>query len=177
MGIWAVASRRKGPSMDDGGPVLLRCSVLFFRDDCVLLCRRADEPDVWVLPGGTPRPGEATAATARREVAEETGLDISAERIAFVLEATSWEGDFHLVEIVFVGAERDRQAEPEQREDALVPVFVPVDELNQLGLRPPIAGYIRRYAQLLRRAGSDLHRSTAPYLGNVWRPSEHPPPR
>lgn len=162
--------------MDDWEPVRLRCSILFFRDDCVLLCRRVDEPDVWVLPGGTPRPGEATAAAARREVAEETGLDISAERIAFVLEATSWGGDFHLVEIVFAGAERDRQAAPEQREGALAPVFMPVDGLNQIGLRPPIAGYIRRYAQL-RRAASDLHRSTAPYLGNVWRPAEHPPPR
>lgn len=157
--------------MDDREPVTLRCSVLFLRDDSVLLCRRAADENVWVLPGGTPRPGEATAAAARREVAEETGLEISAERVAFVLEATSWEGELHIVEIVFAGAERDRQAEPVQREDALIPAFVPVDRLHQIGLRPPIAGYIRGYAQLLE-VGSYPHQSTAPYLGNVWRPEE-----
>ncbi|HXN60920.1 MAG TPA: NUDIX domain-containing protein [Acidimicrobiales bacterium] len=60
--------------MDDSGPIAVRASILFFRDERVLLCRRTDEEDVWVLPGGTPAAGEGTAAAARPEVAEETGL-------------------------------------------------------------------------------------------------------
>lgn len=147
---------------EDGALVNLRCSVMFFRGDTILLCRRTDQVNRWVLPGGTPRSGEATAAAARREVAEETGLQVAAERVAFVLEASSWERDQHLIEIVFLGAERDRSALPRQMEGTLEPVFVPVEELDKVGLRPPIAGYIRGFSR--------THGSTAAYLGNVWRP-------
>lgn len=149
-------------STDDGAPVDLRCSVLFFRGDSVLLCRRTGRDDGWVLPGGTPRRGESTAAAARREVAEETGMQVSAEHVAFVLETSSWDGGHHLIEIVFLGAERDVGARPVQLEKGLEPSFVPLAELDALGLRPPIAGYIRGFAR--------ARRPTAAYLGNVWRP-------
>ncbi|HVX23401.1 MAG TPA: NUDIX hydrolase [Acidimicrobiales bacterium] len=155
-------------TIDDGAPVDLRCSVLFFRNDTVLLCRRSDRDDVWVLPGGTPGIGEATAAAARREVEEETGLQVAAERVAFVLETSSWDRDRHLIEIVFLGAERDRSAMPRQMEEHLEPVFVPLEDLDKVGLRPPIAGYIRGFAR--------SHNPTAAYLGNVWRPDDDDPP-
>lgn len=147
---------------DDGEMVDLRCSVLFLRDDAVLLCHRTDHPDMWVLPGGTPERGEATATAARREVEEETGLQVSAERVAFVMETSSWDRDRHLIEIVFLGAERDRSAEPSQREEHLAPSFVPICDLDKVGLRPPIAGYIRGFVR--------SRQPTASYLGNVWRP-------
>jgi 8-oxo-dGTP pyrophosphatase MutT (NUDIX family) len=43
-------------------------------DGRVLLIRHADAPDTWGTPGGGHEPGESFAATARREVQEETGL-------------------------------------------------------------------------------------------------------
>lgn len=154
-------------TIDDGALVNLRCSVLFFRKESVLLCRRTDRPDVWVLPGGAPEIGEGTAAAARREVEEETGLQVAAERVAFVLETSSWNRDHHLIEIVFLGSERDRSAEPRQMEEHLDPAFVSLDDLDKIGLRPPIAGYIRGLAR--------SHDSTAAYLGNVWRPDADEP--
>lgn len=156
-------------SIDDGAPVNLRCSVLFFRNDTVLLCRRTDRDDVWVLPGGTPDIGEGTATAARREVEEETGLQVAAERVAFVPETSSWDRDHHLIEIVFLGAERDRSAVPRQMEERLEPVFVSLDDLDKVGLRPPIAGYIRGFAR--------SHSSAAAYLGNVWRPNAEDSPQ
>jgi 8-oxo-dGTP diphosphatase len=150
---------------DDGAPVHLRCSVLFFRGDSVLLCRRVPGGQ-WVLPGGTPRPGESAAGAARREVDEETGLQVSAERVAFVFEASSWDRDQHLVEIVFLGAERERSAQPTRREPSLDPQFVPVSALASLELRPPIAGYIRGFLR---------HPRSGAYLGNVWRPNTQVP--
>jgi 8-oxo-dGTP diphosphatase len=149
-------------TLDDGEPVDLRCSVLFFRNDSVLLCRRTDQEDVWVLPGGTPRSGEGTAAAARREVEEETGMQVAAERVAFVLETSSWDREHHRIEIVFLGAERDRRAIPVQLEESLDPSFIPLADLDKIGLRPPIAGYIRGFAR--------FRQATASYLGNVWRP-------
>ena len=47
-----------------------------------ILCRlRDDEPGIawpghWILPGGRQEPGESREETARREVREETGLDL-----------------------------------------------------------------------------------------------------
>jgi len=158
--------------MDDREPVNLRCAVLVMRADAILLCRRTEETNTWVLPGGTPRRGEATAAAARREVAEETGLQIVAERVAFVLETTSWDAEHHLIEIVFIGAEDDPDAHPTQLEAGLAPSFVPLDGLEKIGLRPPIAGYVRGYARS-RRTRRDPRWSTAAYLGNVWRPVGH----
>jgi 8-oxo-dGTP diphosphatase len=151
-----------GAEQGEGERVDLRCSVLFFRGDNVLLCQRRDADNVWVLPGGTPHLGESTAAAARREVEEESGILVSAERVAFVLETSNWDRSRHLVEIVFLGAERDRSAMPVQREPNLAPSFLSVAELGDVNLRPPIAGYIKGFAR--------SRRSSAPYLGNVWRP-------
>lgn len=51
-----------------------RC-VVIGSGDRVLLERRSDL-DIWGLPGGNAEPGEDIATTIRREVREETGLEI-----------------------------------------------------------------------------------------------------
>ncbi|NNN09398.1 MAG: NUDIX hydrolase [Acidimicrobiaceae bacterium] len=149
--------------------VNLRCSAMILRNQSVLLCRRVHSDDTWVLPGGTPRLGEGTALSAQREVHEETGLQVTVDRVAFVLETTSPDWDHHLIEIVFVGKERNPNASPEQQEAGLVPSFVPLDELDGIGLRPPIAGYIRGYSRHRRTGLESQQLYTAAYLGNLWR--------
>lgn len=154
---------------DTGELVNLRCSALVLRDDTVLLCRREGAETNWVLPGGTPKLGEGTAAAARREVLEETGLSITADRVAFVLETTSRDVSHHLIEIVFLGSEERMSSAPLQREPGLVPEFVTLESLGSIGLRPPIAGYIRGYAKYQRAGSSGRAIYTAAYLGNLWR--------
>jgi ADP-ribose pyrophosphatase YjhB (NUDIX family) len=58
---------------------LIGIGVVVFRGERVLLVRRAHAPRAgeWSLPGGLQRLGETIAATARREVLEETGIDIT----------------------------------------------------------------------------------------------------
>lgn len=53
--------------------------VVVWRDDRVLLIRRGKPPRAgqWSLPGGAQELGETVAETARREVGEETGLDLA----------------------------------------------------------------------------------------------------
>src|SRR3546814_14101329 len=57
---------------------LIGVGVVVFKGDRVLLIRRGKPPreGQWSLPGGRQRLGERIAATARREVAEEAGIDI-----------------------------------------------------------------------------------------------------
>jgi len=49
--------------------------VVYTKDLRVLLIERADFPEHWQSVTGSCEPGEETAATATRELAEETGID------------------------------------------------------------------------------------------------------
>jgi 8-oxo-dGTP diphosphatase len=145
----------------------VRCSVVVFRGDSVLLVHRArDGADDWVLPGGTPGPGESMAACARRETLEETGLRVDTGRIAFVLETHAPEGTRRVVDLVFL-ATLPAHGEPDPQEEELEARFVPLSVLPGLVLRPPLAGHLRA----LRSRGPAR---TAAYLGNLWRPELSP---
>ena len=157
------------PSIEDKVLLNLRCSAMVLRNDTVLLCHRPNSEGTWVLPGGTPRLGEGTAVAAQREVEEETGLQLTIDRVAFVLETTSRDWSHHLIEIVFVGKERNVNAAPNQREPGLLPSFVPLEDLDKIRFRPPIAGYIRGYSRYRRTSSDSQHLFTAAYLGNLWR--------
>jgi 8-oxo-dGTP diphosphatase len=53
--------------VEDRAQVDVRCSIIVFREDNVLLVHRArDGAEDWVLPGGSPGPGESMAECARR---------------------------------------------------------------------------------------------------------------
>jgi ADP-ribose pyrophosphatase YjhB (NUDIX family) len=150
--------------MDQPAGPGVRCSAVVFRGPEVLLVRRVrDGRDDWVLPGGTPRPGESMAACVRRETLEETGLSVEPGRIAFVLETQGPRSGLHTLDLVFLAPSSMPGQEPESSEPELSARFVPISLLPHLDLRPPIAGYLRglRTRQAIR---------TAAYLGNLWRP-------
>jgi 8-oxo-dGTP diphosphatase len=143
----------------------LRCSAIVVRARTVLLIHRTGGgADDWVLPGGTPTTVESMASCARREVREETGLHVDPTRVAFVLEVLGPDTGPRTVDIVFSATESATGQQPEERELGLEPVFVRVDEIHQLDLRPPLAGHLR--AMLGQRG--QLY---APYLANLWRPA------
>lgn len=146
----------------DGGPVELRCSGLVMRASHLLLVGRAGRGD-WVLPGGSPEPGEGSAACVRREVREETGVHVETGEVAFVFEVTDPARQDRLIEIVFFAEEQGDQTALCSTESGLTLRWMPVDELGRVEMRPPIAGYLRGAAR--RTPGR-----SAPYLGNLWRP-------
>jgi ADP-ribose pyrophosphatase YjhB (NUDIX family) len=154
----------EGKLMNQSPNVSVRCSAVVFRgQDVLLVCRDRDGGHDWVLPGGTPRPGESMAACARRETLEETGLAVESARIAFVLETRGPQSGSHLVDLVFLAVLSSPDGVPRPAETGLTASFVPLSMLSQLDLRPPIAGHLR---------GLHAHRQsrTAAYLGNLWRP-------
>ncbi|WP_026918854.1 NUDIX domain-containing protein [Gordonia shandongensis] len=63
--------------------VLIGVTAVILRDDLVLLGRRADTGDLTPVTGIVD-PGEEPAVAARREAAEEAGIDIEVERLARV---------------------------------------------------------------------------------------------
>jgi 8-oxo-dGTP pyrophosphatase MutT (NUDIX family) len=64
--LWRVLGRAPGG---------VKCVIL--RGDDVLLVRHTYGPNRWELPGGTRRPREDLADTARREAREELGADLT----------------------------------------------------------------------------------------------------
>jgi 8-oxo-dGTP diphosphatase len=164
---WPTHELRWRSSMNapDESPVELRCAVAIVRGDAILLLQRLDNGD-WVLPGGRPRQHESMASCARREVREETGLDVHPGRCGLVLEVNDPVTRRRIVELVFVADEFDTmtrvEGEPGRRA-----AWVNWEQLKTLRLRPPIAGYL---PELGRRRGE-----YARYLGNMWRPTSSAP--
>ncbi len=149
--------------MSAGELVVLRCSTIVFRNGEVLVVHRSARGD-WVLPGGRPKPREGALACARREVREETGLNIDPGRCAFVLDTIAPLGGQRVIEVVFLSPDR-LSARPVGSEPGMAPKFVAVDRLGELNLRPPLAGHIRALH-------ANRNYSTAPYLGNLWRAAD-----
>lgn len=63
--------------------------ALVFRGEKVLLVRRGKPPREgrWSIPGGIQQTGETVAEAARREVREETGLDIEIRDVIAVIDS------------------------------------------------------------------------------------------
>ena len=73
LACWGLLAPRLEP-----GPLLVVQAVV--RSEAgVLLCLRSDLRG-WELPGGNPEPGEAAEEALRREVLEETGIEVALER-------------------------------------------------------------------------------------------------
>src|SRR5437588_10743672 len=72
-------------SDSSGSPASFRiaASALIFDGERVLLAHRRDI-DWWNLPGGGMEVGETVDEALRREVAEETGLEVEAEQLVGV---------------------------------------------------------------------------------------------
>lgn len=144
-----------------------RCSAVVWDRPMksVLLVRRlrGGRPE-YVLPGGTPKPGEAMHVCARREVLEETGVRVMFDQCAFITE-TFDSGGRRLVDIIFSAQSGllDEKQRLDPVEPELEPVVVDVEELPKLTLLPPLGGYLRGFAR-------GRQRRTIPVLGNLWRP-------
>jgi ADP-ribose pyrophosphatase YjhB (NUDIX family) len=68
---------------------LVGIGVAVLRPDAVLLIRRGNPPNQgsWALPGGGQELGETAEACARRELAEETGLQVGALHLVAIVDS------------------------------------------------------------------------------------------
>ncbi len=74
---------------------LVGIGVVVWRDGKVLLIRRGKAPrkGQWSLPGGAQKTGETVREAARREVLEETGLDVEIGELVDVVDSLERDAD------------------------------------------------------------------------------------
>lgn len=139
--------------------VLLRCSVVVFFNERVLLVRRRNQDD-WALPGGTPRSGKDLLACARRELREETGMLIEPGHCAFIIETVRPYSQ-RLIDLVFLSPTHPA-GRPSSKEDGLAPALIPLNEVGGINLHPPVARHLKELHS--RRNGV----FAAEYLRHAW---------
>ena len=120
--------------------------AIVVRDDSLLMIRRGQEPakGLWSLPGGRLEHGEYLADAVRREVKEETGLDVTAGELVGIFEVV---GDTHYVILDFF-ARAEGAAEPVASSDVDEVRWVPLAEVASLDCTPRFVETLRAWGVL-----------------------------
>ncbi|HEX2295686.1 MAG TPA: NUDIX hydrolase [Actinomycetota bacterium] len=120
--------------------------AIVVKDGCLLMVRRAHDPGagLWSLPGGRVEHGEYLAAALRREVAEETGLDVEVRDLVGILEVV---GDPHYV-ILDYFAEVTGEDDPVAADDVSEARWVPLGEVGALPCTPRFHETLRGWGVL-----------------------------
>jgi 8-oxo-dGTP diphosphatase len=142
----------------------VRVAVILTRGSGILLMRhRRLGLDYWVLPGGAVKEGETIADCARREMREETALQIELGELVYVADVISPDHRKHHVNLFFlgeiVGGEFGVTPAKTPGEHLDEPHWTPLDSLPTI--YPPIA---ERLIEDIRNGFPE----TATYLGNLW---------
>jgi 8-oxo-dGTP diphosphatase len=115
-------------------------------DGDLLMVRRAKDPGkgLWSIPGGHVEHGEYLTDAVRREVKEETGLDVEVADLVGILEVI---GPDHLVILDF-GARVQTRTEPAPSDDVSEARWVPLDAVADLECTPRLVETLKGWGVL-----------------------------
>lgn len=113
---------------------IIGVGVAVIQDRHILLIKRGGEPNkgFWAVPGGKVDLGETLQEAARREVMEETGLDVEIGNVIWVGESITDHG--HIVLIDFIG--KVVGGELAASDDADEAAWVALDQADAYQLTP-----------------------------------------
>ncbi len=124
----------------------LGVGAIVVRDETLLMVKRDEEParGLWSVPGGHVESGEYLQDAVRREVKEETGLDVDIDRLVGIFEIL---GDPHYVILDFLARPAgDEALRPSG--DAAEARWVPFDEVTRLECTPRLVETLRGWGVL-----------------------------
>lgn len=138
---------------------LVGVGSVILRGDRVLMIQRGNDPGAgkWALPGGHLEWGEKAEEAARREVAEETGVDCAIRGFVGHVDGlgpvADGEVSYHFLLLHFWGEWRSGQAEA--RDDARDAAWLTMDEVDRRAGWPETPGIIRRAFRLRAQVGGN----------------------
>lgn len=139
----------------------IRAAAAIVQEGALLLVRHEkDGRGYWMLPGGGVQWGEGIDAAVRRELIEETGLEVSTGELLFVKDTIHPEGARHMVHIVLRATVVGGELRPSQDPRVVETRWVPFSDLPAIDFRPDVMPVL---IQLLAEA-----ERPAPYLANSW---------
>jgi mutator protein MutT len=119
-------------------------SIAVFKDRCVLLVRRAHPPyaGFWSLPGGKIEAGETAKDAVRRELQEETGIEIEIEGVVDTVKIAPGEGDDTVTYRLTVFYGRPVGGSLKVGGDAEAAEWMHLDDVEKLAMTPGTADLI-----------------------------------
>ena len=125
-----------------------------------------DNKRYWVFPGGELRQGETLYGCARRELLEETGIEIDLGQLLFFGETIWPDGERHIVNMFFAAKRiKGTVGKPEftpPNECLDFPSFIPIAKCEEIALYPQVGEMLKGIADGKVLKGE--------YLGNLWIP-------
>ncbi len=148
-----IATLPTGESRDYPSRPFVGVGVVVLRDDQVLLIKRGKGPRIgtWSLPGGCQETGESVHEAGRREIVEETGVEIDILGLVDVVDSIRKDDQgrvqqhYTLIDLYATW----RSGEPRAGDDALGAEWKPLAEIGSLGLWSETERVIRKAAAML----------------------------
>jgi 8-oxo-dGTP diphosphatase len=126
--------------------------ALIVKDGCVLLVKRAKEPNkgMWGIPGGRLELGETYSEAAKRELLEECSIEIEIERLLdvtdYILRDEQHRIKYHFVLLYLLA--RHQKGTVKAQSDAEEAKWVPFEKIAELETHPHLK-------VLLKKAGTE----------------------
>lgn len=127
--------------------------MIVLKPNAVLLVQRGKQPNLglWSLPGGAQELGETCEQGARRELEEETGLQVGKLVLAACIDSIRQDDlgrvQYHYTIIDFCA--RWKGGEPIAGGDAMLAQFVTFEELDNYALTPAVHDVVATAQKLL----------------------------